>query len=455
MRKIIFKKQMFKPLVSLSALIILTAGLYACGGGASDDDANLTGDGNPIVPGDGNPVVQCSFSNNVIDPTGNDNLANNGNGTSFTQHAALIANTADIIYAGYGALVTSTAALKAKVDDYCANATNIANASKRTTAQSAFKTAMNDLQYSLVHSAKNQGLYPALDVEEGIETIYSWPLTSTCSIDKQLAVNNPVPGSLLNRRGLDSVEYLLFISADANSSCDVNKLSDFEKNKYTEFNALTSEQKQLRRCGYMKNIVADVASVASVIKNKWDPADADYLGTMKASTSPTVTLNNVTDAMYYLADVVKEDKLAQPMGTGRANTTPSCGEGNACPQDVESPNAKISLDNLIANTQSFQKLYFGGNVADKNTNVGFDDWLITKGEVAVANKISSDIAEVLTGLNSIKTNHGTLYSAVTTCETELETFFDTKFQSLTRGFRDNLLPRLGLQPPQSSTADAD
>ena len=178
MRKIIFKKQMFKPLVSLSALIILTAGLSACGGGTADDDASPTGDGNP--------VVQCSFSNNVIDPTGNDNLANNGNGTSFTQHAALIVNTADIIYAGYGALVTSTAALKAKVDDYCANATNIANASKRTTAQSAFKTAMNDLQYSLVHSAKNQGLYPALDVEEGIETIYSWPLTSTCSIDKQL-----------------------------------------------------------------------------------------------------------------------------------------------------------------------------------------------------------------------------------------------------------------------------
>lgn len=359
------------------------------------------------------------------------------------------------MYSSYINLAESTATLQSNLSAYCNDASSRNDTSKREDAQESFKQTMQALQYAIVHTAKGQGLEPGLDVSQGIEVLYSWPLSSACSIDKRLAAESDDPGSLVSRRGLDAMEYLLFISTDANSSCDVATLSETEGNQYNAFNALSADEKQLRRCNYMTNVMSDAVTVANAIKDDWDPAIGNYLATVKNSSDPLVTLNHISDAMYYPADVGKEDKLAQPMGSGRANTTPSCGEGTICPQDVESPNARVSIDNLISNIQSFQALFFGGPVANKTANIGFDDWLIAKNQSATAAQMESDIEDVLSGLEALKTEHGSLYTALTEGTQELETLFDGPYQSMTRAYRDDVLPALGLQPPQSSLADTD
>ena len=454
--------------------IIFTLALSSCGGGSgsgkveeSDNGQVEESDNGEVEESDNGEVEEsdndnnngsnsCSFSN---DPSNEESpvLNNNGQGTTFlsSQFSQLLENAADIIYADYQSLNTSTQNLKFAIDAYCTDQNSIADSTKRTEAQNAFINTMAKVQTSLVHAAKSQGIGPGADASTGMELVYSWPLTNTCSVDNRIAVNDAEPGLSLNRRGLDVAEYLLFIPETANSSCDFEKLTQFEQQKYTEFNELSGEQKQLRRCNYLKNIVNNAHETVSVIKDRWDPQIGNFINTVKNANDPLVMVNQITDGMYYLADVGKEDKLAQPMGSGRANTTPSCGLGNKCPQDVESPYANLSLDNLINNVTAFQKLYYGGVKSDRGSNIGFDDWLITIGEVEVENKLTSDIDNVLVGLSSIKSNHTTLYNAVDKCSTELETFFDGSYQSLTRGFRDDFLRVLGLQPPQSSAADTD
>ena len=371
----------------------------------------------------------------------------------------MIANLADIAYAGYSNLAVSTTDLQSKVQDYCATATSRADQTKRTAAQDSFKQAMDITQQALLYAYKTQepgqGLDPALRAEHDIKAFYSWPLVNRCSIDKRIATDDANPGSSEFRKGLDAIEHLLFAAEDAGSSCNYDDLTAFEKSKYDEFAALGSDEKVLRRCNYMQNVMTEAVDVANGIKAAWDPADGAFLTAMKNTSNTIDTLNKVTDAMYYIEDVVKDDKLAQPMGSGRSNTIPTCGEGNKCPEDVESPSAKISIDNMISNMQSFQELYYGGTPADKAANLGFDDWLITKGEVELADRTTSQIEAVINGLNRIKTNHGSLYNAVDNCEQEVETFFDTTYQPFARGFRDYFLPRLGLQRPQASQADTD
>ncbi len=405
--------------ISKSIIIMLfSLGLASCGGGSGGDSGGDSG---------------------------------NGNSSDLTslELSELLSNVADIAYQGYIDLDTSSNILKTKISEYCADNTNSA---KRIAAQNAFKDAMDDLQKAVIYAAKNQGLEPGLDVEKGMEVIYSWPLTNTCKVDKDLASNTYTLSSAQNARGMDIVEYLLFVDTDGNSSCDPNKLDNNDK----AFNELSPSEKTARRCQYMDSLMTDITKNTKFIKDTWDPDIGNYLGTLKASSNPVVSLNLVTDGMYYIADVGKEDKLAQPMGSGRANTTPSCGSGNACPEDVESVYARISLDNLISNVTSFQKLYYGGDPAKKASNIGFDDWLIARGEEATATATATNIDDVLNGLNSLKTNKGTLYDAVANdTDKELENFFDGPYQSLTRGFRDDVLPKLGLRPPQSSLADTD
>lgn len=400
-------------------------------------------------------VILLALGSVSCDRNSVDNNSGSNYVSKFTKHQQLIENSADIMYAGYGQLATATITLKSSIYEYCANTTSIASSTKRQAAQNAFKAAMPVLQHSLSHSAKEQGLGPALDGERGIEVVYSWPLTSSCNIDFKLAENNANPGHAINRRGMDALEYLLFVDPNSNHTCDSTEI------QLETFNALSEAVKQLRRCNYMKAVIADVVITTNKIKERWDPADGDFLGTMKNShLDVLVTLNNIADAMYYLADVGKEDKLDQPMGGGRTGTTPSCGTDAVCPADVESPNAKISLDNLIANTVSFQELYYGGSPANKATNVGFDDWLIAEeGNNTLAEKLGTDITTVLSDLNLLKTHCTSLYMATSTvtsdCFTRLEEFYDGPFQNMTQSWRDDVLPILKLQPPQGSLNDAD
>lgn len=441
-------KRAFKGVFAALATITLTACGGGGGGGGSDSTSPETRTGNSCFSNVESTVV-------LADPV------NNGNGTELTaqQQADLIANLADLAYGGYSNLQTSTRDLQTQIQNYCATSTSRADNALRTAAQDSFKTAMNDLQTVLLYAYKTQepgqGLAPALREENDIKLLYSWPSTSRCSVDKRIYQNSS-PGLSERRKGLDAIDYVLFVEPASNGVCVYEDLDSSQKDQYDQFAALTTDEKTLRRCDYMEDIMTEVVAIADGIKSDWDPADGDYLNTMKNNANPDGILNTVTDAMYYVEDIVKDDKLLAPLGTGRQNATPpSCGEGNLCPEDVESPTAKLSLDYVIANINSFESLYYGGAPADKESNFGFDDWLITKGEVELAERTADQINAVKSGLESLKTDSGSLFNAIESCNKDLETFYDETYQPFARGFRDNFLVRLGLDRPQASQSDTD
>ncbi len=381
---------------------------------------------------------------------GDDSSSDNGGGSNFTEHAALITNVANIMDAGFTQTATSTALLQTSINAYCdtVTASGEGDPTARTNAQNTFTAAMNDLQHSLEHVVG-----PALDTTRGTKVLYSWPLTSTCRIDEKQAANDVNVGGDVTIRGIDAIEYLLYVDTTTKTpnSCAT------QTTELTAFDALSLAEKQLRRCDYMVNVIADAVSTADTLKEAWNASAPDnYVLTMTSTTNATATLNDVTDAMYYLASVVKDNKLDQPMGGDRTLTPPSCGQGSPCAVDVESPNAKISLSNLRNNTLAFQKLFFGGDPADKASNVGFDDWLEAEdGNRIVADKMDADLVELLTSIDALEVSDGTLFDAINNNITAVNTLFDGPFQSVSRAFRDTVLPTLGLNLPQGSQADMD
>lgn len=376
-----------------------------------------------------------------------------GDTSNFTGHDALIVNVANIMDDGFTQLATSTAALQTSIVTYCASVVGGAGGSAgdtamHTAARNVFKTAMSNVQHSLVH-----GVGPALHNTQGTKAIYSWPRTSTCRIDHKQAENNAAVGLDITIRGMDALEYLLFIEPAADHSCPD---TDVDPDLVT-YNALDANVKQRRRCDYMINVIADVIVTADVLAAKWDGIPPDnYVATMTGTSSVTDTLNDVTDAMYYLASVVKDNKLDQPLGGEDTQTAPSCGLNVPCPEDVESPHALISLDNIRLNTVAFQTLFFGGVVADKTNNVGFDDWLEAEdGNRIIANKMDADLLLLLASIDALETAHGSLFHAINTDINAVNAMFDGPFQDVTRSFRDDVIPTLDLQLPQGSASDTD
>jgi hypothetical protein len=155
--------------------------------------------------------------------------------------------------------------------------------------------------------------------------------------------------------------------------------------------------------------------------------------------------------MFYFEEVVKENKLDAPLGGGITNTTPSCGAGQPCPQDVESPHARISKENLIANMLSFQTLYYGGEVGDSAAK-GFDDWLQAKDKTVLSKNFGDDIQAVIDGLKGID---GALFDAVNNDIDSINALVQGPLQDVSKALRFEVMPALGLSLPKGSESDTD
>ncbi|MCG8382945.1 MAG: imelysin family protein [Gammaproteobacteria bacterium] len=389
--------------------LVLVLGLTACGGGSSSGGDN------------------------------NEPPANSG-----IDQRALLTNYASIMRQGFAALGGSVDALETSVITYCDSLGSAGEPAARTAAQDAFKSAMNDVQYSLLHSVG-----PSLEDDRMVQ-LYSWPLTSSCQIDLKLARNLTELNLAVNIRGLDALEYLLFVDPAANHSCPASLIPS-PPDLLDNFDALSADQKQARRCDFMRNVVDDAAASAQILADAWDPAIDDYGTTLINAVNPAEALNEVTDAMFYFEELVKENKLDQPLGGLLTNITPSCGAWQPCPQDVESPHARISKENLRVNMIAFQELYHGG-APDDTDALGLDDWLIEEGETALATNFGDNIQAVIDGLDNL---NGTLYDAISNDLDALNALLTGPVQDVSIPLRESILQVLGLSLPQGSASDTD
>lgn len=352
--------------------------------------------------------------------------------------SALLSVSATTINNAFQALDGSVVTLKSEIDSYCAALGQADEETARTSAQQAFVEANEDLQRALMFEVG-----PAAD-EQNLVQIYSWPLSSQCQIDLRLANDDAELNLAVDRRGVDALEYLLFVEPEANHNCPDNFVAAHPV--LTDFNNLSTAEKQSRRCAFMGNVVDDVATRAASVAEAWSTDGGDYVTSLSQSANTSEALNNITDALFYFEKVVKENKLDAPLGGGITNTAPSCGAGEPCPADVESPTARLSKENIIANMLSFQAIYEG------NEDSSFRAWLVANDQAALATSFGDDIQAVIDGLNAIE---GSLYDTIGSDLDSLNNLLQGPVQDVSKALRFEVIPALGLSLPAGSESDTD
>ena len=125
----------------------------------------------------------------------------------------MVANLAEqILLPTYEAFAARAAELGPAVDAYCAALGGKEEAAARTAAQDAWRAAMLEWQ-----AAELMLLGPAAMDDRALrDVIYSWPVTSTCAVDREVMERHLDPKAydmssrLSNRRGLPALEHVLF-----------------------------------------------------------------------------------------------------------------------------------------------------------------------------------------------------------------------------------------------------
>lgn len=222
--------------------------------------------------------------------------------------------------------------------------------------------------------------------------IYSWPLTSRCLVDQTLFAQNysspDFPSSLVNLRGMDAAEYLLFYQGTDNgcaASATLNTSGDWVAIDPTELSS--------RKAAYTAVVLDDVVAQSSRLVSAWDPAQGNFGSELSRAGSgspiyPTqiAALNQVSDAMFYVERQVKDMKLARPLGLLDC-TTPTC------PEALESRFAQRSKAHILNNLRGFDRLFRG--CGGQERSFGIDDLLVSSDAEGLAQRLSDALDQAL------------------------------------------------------------
>ena len=303
-------------------------------------------------------------------------------------------------------------------------------------ARAAWRTAMASWQ-----QAEMMLLGPAAMSDGALrDAIYSWPTVSTCAVDQEVAMVHGDPDGYdiatrtANRRGLAALEYVLF-TASLDHTCP----SQLEPPGWDE---LAEEDKRAARCAYARAAAADVAARAGEVVSGWEA----YAGDLAAG-SPQEAANLVSDAMFYLDTETKDMKLAEPAGIADN----SCGAiEEACPDELESPHAAHSKENVIANLAAFRMLY-SGDREPGGAGLGFDDFLVGLGAADLSTEMAGDIDAALAAAEDIP---GSLEEAIGSSRESVVTAHGA-VKAVTDNLKSQFLTVLGLDAPDDAAADND
>lgn len=292
-----------------------------------------------------------------------------------------------------GALVDAVAACVGDgVAQFLARATELEAATKawaaapgdgtRDAARSAF-TAAADAWQALEPLQIGPAASSTLPGGQNLrEEIYSWPLVSGCAADGQIASRGyeapTFASSLVNRRGLFVIEYLLHYDGEASQCPPVSA----EPAGWAE---LTADEKNARRRAYAAAAAGDVRARATALAEAWDPAKGNFAGTLRTAgpgnavyRTPQLALNAVSDALFYADTHLKDQKLARPLGL-RDCMTPTC------PERLESIFGGRSKANIAGNVAGLRRITEG--CGPGFAGVGFDDLLESVGAEPVAARL--------------------------------------------------------------------
>lgn len=351
---------------------------------------------------------------------------------------ACVLDTAKEFQTAATALDTAVAAWAAQPDD-----------ATRDAARAAFHDAMDRWQVAEVMQFGPAAPRSLPGGAELRDNVYSWPLVSRCSIEEQIVSKGyeaaSFPTSLVSRRGLYALEYLLFHEG-ADTACQ----STSPIVSQGTWAALSPEERAARKRAYARVAATDVASRAGQLVQAWAPEGGGFTNTLATAGSgnavyPTsqVALNSVSDALFYLEREVKDMKLAQPLGLRECATS-------TCPEHLESPFAKRAKANLRANLVGFRRIAQGCKPGFEG--VGFDDLLTDSGAEAVATRLREKLAAAEASFDALP--GADLEGPLAQDKASVRALYDA-VKGVTDVLKTELVSVLDLELPRSVEGDND
>ncbi len=384
--------------------------------------------------------------------TQGENFNSGGQSTIDTRfdEAKMIDNIVNnVILPSHQNLKTRLLSHQENIKTYCQNISTEAAESEREKAQQSWRLMMHAWQ-----QVEMMQMAPLLDNSKALHNrIYTWSNNSktqlTCSIDQDVVYhhNNEINGAAYDiskrgnsRRGIDSLEYLLF-NDNLNHSCSADSVP------VASWNTLDEQERREQRCNFANTVTSDLIDSVDVLINTWTqtPSYADLLlNTADASDHQDhQVINLFSNALFQLDTIVKDDKLARPL----ALINNAC-DNSPCGTLVESFYSHNSLNNLEANLLGFKALFNGAE------GLGFDDFLITQGHSDTSESINQSIDKALITLATIKPNlAASVEGSTDQYASALQLHSDIK--EVTDVLKTAFIVTLSLDLPSSSAGDND
>jgi len=269
---------------------------------------------------------------------------------------------------------TSLTQLDSDVGDYC-TAQDTASLNTAKTQWAATMEAvqkMEVMQFDAIATERNQ--------------FYNWPSNDTCKVDLQIASGPAEDFTKVaqGRRGLNSVEYILF-EADTLASCAslYGSVGEWVGN-----NDLAARKQA--RCDYAKIVTADLASRATQLET-----DLATLDLTTKLNSLQAAANSISDALFYVDKQTKDAKLIAAL--------PQTTDGEFKVTSLESQFAHISKEHMKNNLLGAKAIFTA------NDQTGFEDYLIAAGQQEIATNMISALDAALANLDAIE---GDFFTAV-------------------------------------------
>ncbi|MCQ8876932.1 imelysin family protein [Pseudoalteromonas shioyasakiensis] len=286
--------------------------------------------------------------------------------------------------------------------------------------------------------------------------IYSWPSISRCGIDQDVVYHQDnminqdasrpydITARTATRRGMFALQHVLF-NQQFDHHCSVTN------DALANWNSRTIHERKIARCEFAVTAATDVINSSAELLDKWQ-GDNGFAMQLKTAgqagsqfDSPHVALNHISDALFYLTEVVKDKKIAEPIGI----FPNSCGT-SACPEDVESLDAKSSLANIKANIIAFEAVLLG-QLEDQEALIGFDDYLTDEQATDTLERMLTGIAASKAAIAAIETDLGT---ALINNEEQVRDIH-TQVKTITDELKNDFINELALELPKTSAGDND
>ena len=263
----------------------------------------------------------------------------------------------------------------------------------RASARQAYRDAMDSWQIVDIMQFGPTGPANIVGGKAFRSHIYNWPTVNRCGVEEAIVARSyeAADFEVLQPavRGLYAAEYLLFYEG-TDTECGASSPAK------AAWPTLTAEDREARKRAYLAIDVANMLARANALDQAWDPAQMDFVQTMRSAgpsntvyKTPQAAIETVGLALFYIDQTIKDRKLTEPIDA--ACTTAIC---------LESRYAGRSKANIRANLDGLRRIMEGCG-ADY-AGLGFDDLLADVGASALADTLRAQAIAAQAALDAIE-----------------------------------------------------